>query len=87
MLLASFISGLLGEAEKFTRFNLPASMGEALKIATTVNQAQLQERRNESFYVDELRTRKHSGRVFSGQRRNGNVRHVNQHAEASRTQS
>jgi hypothetical protein len=45
MLLASFTSGLLGEVGKFTRFNLPANMSEALKIATTVNQAQIQERR------------------------------------------
>jgi hypothetical protein len=81
MLLASFTSGLLGEAGKFTRFNLPANMSEALKIATTVNQAQIQERHNESFYVDEPRTRRASGRVFSGQRRNSNGRHGNQNAE------
>jgi hypothetical protein len=56
MVLASFTSGLSGEVGKFTRFNLPANMSEALKIATTVNQAQIQNRRNESFYVDEPRT-------------------------------
>jgi urocanate hydratase len=67
MLSASFTSGLLGEAGKFTRFNLSANMNEALKIATTVNQAQIQERRNESFYVDEPRTRRQSGRAFSRQ--------------------
>jgi hypothetical protein len=87
MLLASFTSGLFGEAGKFTMFNLPANMSEALKIATTMNQAQIQERRNESFYVDEPRTRRQSSRAFSGQRGDSNVRHANQPAEASRTQS
>jgi hypothetical protein len=45
MLFASFTSGLTGEARKFTRFNLPGNT-DALKIATTVNQAKIQERRN-----------------------------------------
>jgi hypothetical protein len=80
MLLASFTLDLLGEAWKFTRFNLPANMSEALKIATTVNQAQIQERRNESFYVDEPRTRRESGRAFNGQRRDRNGGHGNQNA-------
>jgi hypothetical protein len=62
-------------------------MSEALKIATTVNQAQIQERRNESFHVDEPRTRRQSGRAFSGQRRNSNTKHADQHAEVSRTQN
>jgi hypothetical protein len=58
MLLASFTSGLSGEVGKFTRFNLPTNMSEALKIATTANQAQTEDRRNESFYVDEQCTRR-----------------------------
>jgi hypothetical protein len=87
MLLASFTSGLGGEVGKFTRFNLPTNMSEALKIATTVNQAQIQNRRNESFYVDEQRTRRQSGRASHGQRRNSNTKHADQHAEASRTQN
>ena len=49
MLLTSFTSGLGGQAGKFTRFNLPENMDQALKIATTVNQAEIQERRNETF--------------------------------------
>jgi hypothetical protein len=87
MLLASFTSGLFGKGGKFTRFNLPADTSEALKFATNVNQAQIQESRNQSFYVDEPRTRRQLGRAFSGQRRNSNMRHANQHAETSRTQS
>jgi hypothetical protein len=43
MLLASFISGLGREVGKFTRFNLPTNMNDALKIATTVNQAQTED--------------------------------------------
>jgi hypothetical protein len=46
MLLALFTSGFSGEVGKFTRFNLPANMSEALKIATTVIQAQPEDRRN-----------------------------------------
>jgi hypothetical protein len=85
MLLASFTSGLGGEVGKFTRFNLSANMSEALKIATTVNQAQIQEGRNKNFYVDEPRTRRQSGRASHGQRRDSNTKHANQHAEDSRT--
>jgi hypothetical protein len=85
MLLASLISGLSGEVGKFTRFNLPVNMSEALKIATTVNQAQTDDRSNECFYVDQQRTRRRSGRASQEQRRNRNTRDVNQHAEASHT--
>jgi len=61
MFLASFTSGLGGKAGKFTRFNLPENM-ETLKIATKVNQAEIQERRNETFYVDEARASRASDR-------------------------
>jgi hypothetical protein len=87
ILLASFTSGLSGEVGKFTRFNLPANMSEVLKIATTVSQAQTEDRRNESFYVNEQRTRRQSGRASHGQSRDRNTRDVNQHAEASRTET
>jgi hypothetical protein len=86
MPLASFISGLGGEAGKFTRFNLPTNMSDALKIATTVNQAQTEDRCNESFYVDQQCTRRQSGRASQGKRRNSNKKQANQNAEASRTQ-
>jgi len=33
MLLARFTSGLVGQAGKFTRFNLPENMDQVLKIA------------------------------------------------------
>jgi hypothetical protein len=85
MLLASFTSGLSGEVGRFTRFNLPANMSEDLKIATTVNQAQTEDRRNERFYVNEPRARRQSGRASHGQRRDRNTKDANQHPEASRT--
>jgi hypothetical protein len=56
MLLASFSSRLLGTAGKQVRFALPKSLDEALKIASTVHQVGLQERRSEAFY---LRSQEH----------------------------
>jgi hypothetical protein len=53
MLLASFISGLWGPAGREVRYAMPPNLDDAIKLATTVNQAEIQERRNESFYVDE----------------------------------
>jgi hypothetical protein len=87
MLFASFTSGLVGQAGKFTRFNLPENMEQALKIAATVNQAEIQERRNETFFVDEARPSRESGRPLRGQQRSSNARHTIQHAGVSRTQS
>ena len=51
MLLSSFTSGLLGNAGKQVRYALPRTLDEALKIAITVDQADLQERRIEAFYM------------------------------------
>jgi len=49
MLLASFTSGLVGTRGRQVRYAIPKSMDEALKIAITVNQVELQERHNEAF--------------------------------------
>ena len=57
MLLASFTSGLTGTSGRQVRFSLPKNMEEALRISVTVQQAELQERRNETFYVDEVQER------------------------------
>jgi hypothetical protein len=59
----------------------------ALKIATTVNQAQIQKHRNETFYVEKARTRRELRRTSRGQRRSSNMKHTSQHADVSRTQS
>jgi hypothetical protein len=51
MLLASFTSGLTATAGRQVRFAMPGSVDEVLKIASTVEQAERQERRDEGFYL------------------------------------
>jgi len=51
MLLSSFTSGLLVNASKQVRYALPKTLDEALKIAITLDQADLQERLCEAFYL------------------------------------
>jgi len=51
MLLASFVSGLNGPVGKHTRYAFPSSMHQALQIALGVEQAEKQDRLNESFYT------------------------------------
>jgi hypothetical protein len=50
--LASFTAGLLGQAGKQVPYARPSTMAEALQIATAVEQAELQEKRNEAFYLE-----------------------------------
>jgi hypothetical protein len=50
MLLASFTSGLAGTPWRQVRFSMPGSV-ETLKIAITMEQAERQERRDETFYL------------------------------------
>jgi len=86
MLLASFTSGLLNTVGRQVRYALPKTMDEALKIAITVNQAEIQERRNEAFYVDEARGSATADRTTRGTRYTGIARNASQHAGPSRTQ-
>jgi len=51
MLLSSFIAGLHGVPGRQTRFSNPQDIDQALKIALTVQEAERQERFNESFYT------------------------------------
>ena len=51
MLLASFVSGLIGVPGKYTRFSNPQMMEQALTTALSVQEAEKQERFNESFYA------------------------------------
>ena len=44
---------------------MPRTMDEVLKIAITINQAEMQKRRNEAFYVDETREASTSNRHTS----------------------
>jgi hypothetical protein len=52
MLLASFVAGLTGTPGRQVRFAIPGILEKALKIATTVAQAEIPERSNETFYSD-----------------------------------
>lgn len=49
--LNSFIAGLFGTPGTQVRYARPSSLEEALQIAISVDQAERQERRNNSFYV------------------------------------
>jgi hypothetical protein len=51
MLLSTIIAGLHGVPGRQTRFSNPQDRDQALKIALTVQEAERQERFNESFYT------------------------------------
>jgi hypothetical protein len=51
MLLASFVSGLAGVVGRHTRFSNPQTIEDALRVALSVQEAEKQERFNESFYT------------------------------------
>ena len=51
MLLASFIAGLMGTPGKQVRYVSPRDIGQALSTALAVQEAEKQERFNESFYA------------------------------------
>ena len=84
MLFASFTSGLTGTPGRQVRFSLPKNMEEALRIAVTVKQAELRERRNETFYVDEVQESGKADRSSRETRRSGYMRNTTQQ---SRSQS
>ena len=52
MLLSAFISGLSGTPGRQVHFAMPFSADEALRLAVTVSQAEIQEKRNNAFYLD-----------------------------------
>jgi hypothetical protein len=52
MLLASFTAGLAGTPGRQVSFSMPKNLEEALKVAITVDQAELQEWCDQAFYVD-----------------------------------
>jgi hypothetical protein len=83
MLLATFTSGLIGNPGRQVRYSMPRTMEEALQIAITVTQAEIQERRNEAFYVDEARESGTVDRPTRGMRPDG-AKNATQLAGASR---
>lgn len=66
---------------------MPQTMDEALKIAITVNQAEIQEQRNKALYVNEVRGFGMADRPTCGTHYNGTMRNATQHAGASHTHS
>jgi hypothetical protein len=51
LLLASFISGLAGKVGKHVRYQSPRNLEQVLQIALAVQEAEKQEKFNESFYT------------------------------------
>ena len=86
MILSNFTSRLTGTPGSQVRFSLPKNMKEALRIAVTVQQAELQERRNETFYVDEVQERGKAYRSSRETRHSGYMRNTTQQVGASITQ-
>jgi len=72
MLLAAYSAGLSGTAGREVRMRAPVTTEEALRIVVTIEQAELQERRNNSFYLDPEVDISPSGRA-----RERPARHVN----------
>jgi hypothetical protein len=66
---------------------MPQTIDEALKIAIAVSQAEVQERRNEAFYVEEARGAGAADRLTHDARCNGTGRRAIQHTRTGRTQS
>jgi 2-methylcitrate dehydratase PrpD len=52
MLLTSFVAGLGGEAGRQARFSEPRTLQDALWIALSVQEAERQEKFNNSFHTD-----------------------------------
>ena len=52
MLLAAYSAGLMGTTGREVRMRAPVTTEEAVRIAITIEQAELQERRNNTFYMD-----------------------------------
>ena len=82
MLAAAYTAGLTGTAGRVVRLRAPETTGEAVRIATTVEQAELQERRNDSFYLDSGAETMPAGKV---QERPG--KHANAGSDSTRSKS
>ena len=52
MLLSAFTNGILSTARRQVRYTSLATVEEALRIAVTVSQAEIQEARDSAFYLD-----------------------------------
>lgn len=86
MLLASFMSGLLGTPGRQVRSAMPRIMDEALKIAITTNQAEIQEWHNEAIYKDEVCGSSIADRPSHAMRCDGTVRNNPAHRSRLHTE-
>jgi len=59
MLLASYVAGLIGVPGRQVRYPSPVSVEEAIRIAVSVQEAEKQEKFNDSFYA------RHDSRTYS----------------------
>jgi len=82
---ASHQVSLVRPGDRFV-FHCRKNMQEALRIEVTAQQAELQKRRNETFYGDEVQELGKADRSSRETRRSGNVRNTTQQVGASRTQ-
>jgi hypothetical protein len=64
-LLASYVSGLIGTPGTQVRYALPRTLKEAIKIAVTVEQAELQVRKGDAFYLDSEEMEPRYSRTFT----------------------
>ena len=73
MLLAAFCAGLSGTPGREVRMRAPLTTDEAIRIAVGVEQAEVQERRNNAFYTDSEVDVSPSGRVQERSAKHTNV--------------
>jgi hypothetical protein len=87
MALASFTAGFAGVPGRQVRYIMPTSLDEAIRVAITVSQAEVQERQNEVFYAEEARecvtARSSRGARGKGHARNATL--LGQDARSTRT--
>jgi hypothetical protein len=75
MLFASYVAGLNGVPGKQVRYASPVSLEEAIRIAVSVQEAERQEKFNNSFYA------RHDSRTYSDSE---NSRHAIGHVRPAR---
>ena len=85
MLLSTFIAGLGGNPWQQLRFQMPATVDQAIQIAIRVSEAQAQEKRNLAFFSNYETQRKgggNSGQPWKtfGRLEYGQAARVNRHA-------
>jgi hypothetical protein len=76
MMLASYTNGLKGNPGKHVRISIPSTMEEGVELATTVEQVEAQERRNDAFYVDADTIAKNARSRNLDDKDRGNPKHI-----------